>query len=80
MASVAKKTAIVCLTEDEFEEKTKFRNVKDVHEFYHVTTLNGLNVMDFVTNVIFLNTAKELSEFQDIVNHVKELGITQTWQ
>ena len=80
MASLVKKTAVICLTQEEFELESQLRHKEGVHEFFHVTTLYELNNIDVLTNVIFLASAKDLEQFSEIGAEVGMKGVSQKWQ
>lgn len=80
MAELVQKTVVICLTEEEFYETVGFREEPGVHEFYHVTSLFALNSLDYVTNAIFRQSAKDLSEFFDMYEVIDNKGVTIRWQ
>jgi hypothetical protein len=80
VGSLIRKTAVICLTSEDFELVSQLRHKEGVHEFFHVTTLASLNEIDFLTDIIFLASSKELSEFVEISTAVGMKGVTQRWQ
>jgi len=80
MDQLIKKTAVICLSEEEFAALTLFRHKDGVHEFFHVSSISSLNAIDGLSNVIYLASAKELPEFISIRESVGTKGVGEKWQ
>jgi hypothetical protein len=80
MASIIKKTAIVCADVMEFEDLTKFRHKEGVEEYIHVDTLADLETIDILTNAVYLRSAKDLEEFTQIKAAIGAKGVSERWQ
>lgn len=80
MATLIKKTAVVCKDAYEFRTLTKLTHKVDLDEYYHITSLELLKMLDDVAAVVYLKSAKELDDFSAIVEEVHNRGVSQKWQ
>jgi hypothetical protein len=80
MASLIKRTAVICDDVVEFDELTRFRHKEGVEEYIHVTTVDVLKSIDILTNVIYLGSATKLDEFAALRAAVSERGVSERWQ
>lgn len=80
MAQLVKQTAVICHDVFEFTELTQFRHKEGVEEYFHVATVDDLNRIDMLTNIIYLRSAKLLEEFHELKEAASKKGVSERWQ